>query len=107
MPTGLGQKIQNARKEQGLTLDELAKAAGVSKSYLWELENKTPPSPSASKLTGIANALRKPLEYFLDESDAMSEEDADDIAFYREYRKMPSDTKRKIRRMIDIWDDED
>lgn len=107
MPTRLGEKIQKTRKEQGFTLEGLAKETGVSKSYLWELENKTPPSPSAAKLQSIAEKLKKPLEYFLDDTDEITEEDADDLAFYREYRRMNSDTKKKIRKMIEIWDDED
>ena len=43
----LGDRIRNLRKEKGLTLDQLAEQSGSSKSYIWELENKSPPRPSA------------------------------------------------------------
>ena len=46
----LGDRIRNLRKEKGLTLDQLAEQSGSSKSYIWELENKSPPRPSAEKL---------------------------------------------------------
>lgn len=108
MSSELGVKIQKLRKEQKLTLDELAKKAGVSKSYLWELENRTPPSPSAAKLKSIAEQLKKPLEYFLDDDGKMSEQVADDIAFFRKYQTMPEETKRKIRKVSEaMWDDDD
>ena len=50
MATKLGEKIRNGRKALGLTLDELARRAKLSKGYLWELENRDSPSPSAEKV---------------------------------------------------------
>lgn len=100
MTTTIGSKIKTLRKEKGYTLDQLAEKAESSKSYIWELENKNPPRPSAEKLAKIAKALDVTLDYFLDEE--MSEEDAKDAMFYREYRKMDPETKKKIRRMFDL-----
>ncbi|WP_186112042.1 helix-turn-helix domain-containing protein [Burkholderia gladioli] len=36
----LGELIKSRREAQGMTLDEVADAAGCSKSYLWEIENR-------------------------------------------------------------------
>lgn len=89
----------------GYTLDELADKAECSKSYIWELENKDPPRPSAEKLAKIAKALGVTLDYFLDE--AVPEEDAKDAMFYREYRKQDPETKKRIRQMIKLmWKEE-
>lgn len=105
MTTTIGSKIKMLRHEKAYTLDELAEKAESSKSYIWELENRNPPRPSAEKLAKIANALGVTLDYFIDEE--MSEEDAKDAKFYREYRKMDPETKEKIRRMFDLmWDKE-
>jgi len=106
MTTALGEKIQKLRKEKGLTLDELAERAVSSKSYIWELENKNPPRPSADKLSKIANALDVTLDYLLDNQELISEADATDEMFYRKYRKMNPEVKKKIRKMVEIWDDE-
>ena len=38
-------------------LDQLADATESSKSYMWELENKDDPKPSADKLARIAAVL--------------------------------------------------
>lgn len=56
----LARRIEDARKQAGLTLDQLANQAGVSKTYVWELENdeKEEKKPSADVLLRIANALK-------------------------------------------------
>ena len=55
----LAKRIQARRKEIGLTLDELAEKADISKTYLWELEADTKGAkrPSADVLVRIADAL--------------------------------------------------
>ncbi|MDD4965767.1 helix-turn-helix transcriptional regulator [Halothiobacillus sp.] len=104
MATTIGFKINKLRKDKKLTLDELATLADSSKSYIWELENKEPPRPSAEKLGKIAKALGVTIDYFI--GDQVSVEDATDQMFYRKYRNMDPDMKEKIRKMIDLWDDE-
>jgi transcriptional regulator with XRE-family HTH domain len=106
MSTALGDKIRRLRKEKKYTLDQLAELTDSSKSYIWELENKNPPRPSADKLSRIAEKLGVTIEYLLDDGESVSEEDAADAHFYRKYRKMAPETKAKIRSMVDIWDDD-
>lgn len=55
----LAKRIREERERAGLTLDQLAEKAGVSKTYLWELENdpKGLKKPSADILLRIAEAL--------------------------------------------------
>lgn len=103
----LGDKIRKLRKEKGLTLDKLAEMTESSKSYIWELENKNPPRPSAEKLSRIAEKLGTTIEYLMDEGEAVSVEDAADAQFYRQYRKMNTTTKAKIRQMVDLWGEDE
>lgn len=103
----LGEKIRKLRKEKGLTLDKLAELTESSKSYIWELENKNPPRPSAEKLSKIAEKLGTTIEYLMDEGEAVSVEDAADAQFYRQYRKMNTTTKAKIRQMVDLWGEDE
>lgn len=103
----LGEKIRKLRKEKGFTLDKLAELSESSKSYIWELENKNPPRPSAEKLAKIADKLDTTIEFLLDEGEEVSKEDAADAKFYRQYRKMDAPTKEKIRRMVKLWGDEE
>jgi transcriptional regulator with XRE-family HTH domain len=106
MHTTLGEKIYRLRKQKGYTLDKLAELTDSSKSYIWELENKKPPRPSADKLTRIAHHLDTTVEYLLDQDETISTEDAADTKFYRQYRKMDSATKAKIRQMVKLWGEE-
>lgn len=55
----LAKKIREERKKAGLTLDELAHKAGLSKTYLWELEQDEDgvKRPSAEVVLKIADAL--------------------------------------------------
>ena len=55
----LAKKIREERTKAGLTLDELAEKAGLSKTYLWELEQDEAgvKRPSADVVLKIADAL--------------------------------------------------
>ena len=102
MSTPIGEKIRTLRKAKGYTLDKLAELAESSKSYIWELENKNPPRPSAEKVSKIAAVLGVTADYLIDTTEVMKVEDATDAAFFRKYRKMDAPTKDRIRRMVEL-----
>lgn len=54
---GIGEKIRELRKEQNLSLDQLAQQSKVSKAYLSQMENGESDRPSAEILYRIATAL--------------------------------------------------
>lgn len=64
----LAQQLREARKAVGLTLEKLAEESGVSKTYLWELENDPDGSkkPSADVLLKLASALKTTLADLLE-----------------------------------------
>ena len=53
MVSGIGAKVKEARKKAGLTQVELSKAAGISRSYLDDVEGGRY-NPSVKKLVSIA-----------------------------------------------------
>ena len=106
MPTALGDKIRELRKKKGLTLDNLAELTESSKSYIWELENKNPPRPSADKIGKIASVLGVTSEYLLDTSEKSPTPDVEDKAFFRKYQKLEPEVKAKIRSIVEVWDKE-
>ena len=103
MPTLLGDKIRNLRKKNGLTLDKLAEMSGSSKSYIWALENKNPPRPSAGKISNIAEALGVSTEFLINEELATPSDEVLDQAYFRKLQNLPPDTKQKIKDLIDLW----
>jgi transcriptional regulator with XRE-family HTH domain len=103
MITVLGDKMRELRKRKGYTLEKLAELTDSSKSYIWELENKNPPRPSAEKVARVASALGVTSDYLVDTTENTDVAEATDQAFFRRYRKMDPATKDKIRRMVDLW----
>ena len=53
----IGDRIRKYRSEAGLSLSQLATSAGVSKGYIWSLENEPHKRPSAETLYAIAKVL--------------------------------------------------
>ncbi len=107
MATTLGVKIKELREQKRYTLEKLAELTDSSKSYIWELENKAPPRPSAEKVSKIAEQLGVTIEYLLDDHASITLENATDARFYRKYQQMDEKTKSKIRSFVDIWDEDD
>jgi len=50
-------KIKECRQKREISLSKLSKLAGVSKSYLWQLENEEGKSPSGEILYRISREL--------------------------------------------------
>lgn len=104
MPTALGEKIRKLRKEKELTLEKLAELTESSKSYIWELENRNMPRPSAEKIGKIAAILGVTSEFLINSSEDSPTPNVVDKAFFRKYEKMEPDIKEKIRTIVDAWD---
>jgi transcriptional regulator with XRE-family HTH domain len=68
VPSPLGDKIRILRKQKKLSLEQLAELTESSKSYIWELENKDDPKPSAEKMARIAATLEVTTEFLLSDS---------------------------------------
>jgi transcriptional regulator with XRE-family HTH domain len=101
----ISDRIKALRKKAKLTLDQLAEQAGLSKSYLWELENRDLPRPSGEKLSGLAKALDVTVDYLLGGDAAENLESAEDKAFFREYQSMSSEARARLRRLAKALDD--
>lgn len=106
VPSPLGDKIHALRKKKKLSLEQLAELTDSSKSYIWELENKDDPKPSAEKISRIAAVLEVTTEFLLTESSATPDESVLDEAFFRKFKAMSEPDKKKIRKIIDAWEDE-
>lgn len=103
MGTRLGDKLRELRKEKKLTLEKLADLAGLSKSYLWELENRESQRPSAEKLTALADVLGVSTAYFFEEDVRAPEEKHLDEAFFRGYQKLEPDAKEQLRKILSTF----
>jgi transcriptional regulator with XRE-family HTH domain len=106
VPSPLGDKIHALRKQKKLSLEQLAELTDSSKSYIWELENKDDPKPSADKITRLAAVLEVTTEFLLTNSVSTPDDAVLDEAFFRKYKTMSDGDKKKLRRILDAWEDE-
>ena len=72
LPPRVGEILQRLRNEQGLTLEELSRAAGVSKSMLSEIEREKA-NPTIAVAWRLANALGIGLDKLFTQTVAMTE----------------------------------
>lgn len=53
----IGKNMRDRRSELGLSLEEVAKRAGTSKSHIWHLEKGKSANPTITMTLAIADAL--------------------------------------------------
>jgi repressor LexA len=82
-----GQEVRRARTNRGLTLDGLAAATGMAKSYLSQIETGYAPPPRDEKIAKIARALG------LNEGALVAK---------ARIWQLPTDTKERIRRLAQL-----
>ena len=103
MPS-LGDKLRARRKALGLTLDDAADRAGVSKRYLWELENRPTAQPTVAKLTLVANAYGVPIASLIENNaPAATGEELADEAFFRNYQDLEGSAKAQLRAILETF----
>src|SRR5690606_27806137 len=104
MSRALQTKVRSLRKSADMTLDSLAEATGISKSYLWEIENrKVPIKPSAEKLAAIAAVFNVTIDYLLEEDVEEPQDKHLDEAFFRNYKNLDSEDKERVRRILETF----
>ena len=103
MATRLGEKLKVLRKDNKFTLDRLSELSGLSKSYIWELENRESQRPSAEKLTALADVLGVSASYFLEDDLRAPEERHKDEAFFRNYQKLSPEAKQQLSQIMETF----
>lgn len=69
LAAGLGARIRTRRRIINHTLEQTATAAGISTSFLSQVERDLT-TPSVKSLKRIAHALNMPIQYFVDNAEA-------------------------------------
>ncbi len=103
MATAFSLRLRRLRKNSSLTMDELARAAGISKSYVWELENREVPNLSAKVLVDLAKALDVTLQDLLGEPPPVKAS-PEDLRFFRKYIRMDRADKDRLKKMIELFE---
>lgn len=102
MGKSLGAKIKALRQQKGLSLEKLGELTESSKSYIWELENRSSCNPTTDKLAKISQALGVTCDYLSNDNAELSS-DILQKAFFRKFSQLDADDKKKIEQIIDLW----
>lgn len=98
MASAFGARLRQLREAKGLTLQQVADAAGCTKAYIWELEKKPGQKPSAERIQAIAKLLEVTMEDLMGEPVGdVANPTAADVVFFREYVGMSEKDKELYR----------
>ena len=103
MATSFSLRLRRLRKNSSLTMEGLAQAAGISKSYVWELENRDVPHLSVKVLVDLAKALGVTTQDLMGEPPPV-QASPEDLQFFRKYIRMDRADKDRLRTMVDLFD---
>ena len=95
----LQENIKRHRKAKGMTLQELADAAGASKSHIFAIETGEIKSPSASLVYQIAVALDQTIESLLGVQCASKTEIR---VLMRKYEKLTASDRKRLLAIAEI-----
>ena len=110
MSESFGQKVRNAREKKKFSLEELANRLGSTKSYVWQLENKSPARPSGRMLLRLAKELDVSPEFLIDDDvEEATDEQFEGVLFRKvKGKKLTSEDAARLSSMIDLmFPDED
>lgn len=106
MTTPFGSRLRRLRQEKKLTMEQLAEMVGVSKSYIWALENKPAQRTSANVMKALAKALGITLEDLMGEPlpEAPDQQpEPEDVMFFRNYMGMSPEERESFRKMMELF----
>jgi transcriptional regulator with XRE-family HTH domain len=98
------EKMKEERDRLDLSLEELAKQIGSTKSYVWELENRDLSRPSAEKIFKLAEVFGVSPQYLLDDTGRVSRNP--DQALIAKFQKLSDQNKKLLGKFIDSLEKE-
>src|SRR6202051_505866 len=101
---GVGERIKKRRTELEWTQDQLAQKAGISKSFLSDLENGKR-SVSANNLLDIARALSVSLDFLM--TGEASQDQKADVPIPAALAKFAADEKLSFRQALTLLEMQD
>lgn len=103
MASAFGARLRRYREAKSLTLQQVADAVGCTKAYIWELEMKDGPRPTAERIQKIAQVLGVTMEDVMGTPMQQAPEASpEDVAFFREYAGMTDEEKDRYRQALKI-----
>lgn len=100
-PTNVGGRIRHVRTQRGLTLEQLAEKAEISKSFLWDVEQGS--DISGERLLRVANVLGASLDYLM-RGEAVSEYKPSSVEIPAELHALAEEMGLSYRKTVAVLD---
>jgi transcriptional regulator with XRE-family HTH domain len=100
-PTTVGGRIRHVRTQRGLTLEQLAEKAEISKSFLWDVEQGS--DISGERLLRVANVLGASLDYLM-RGEAVSEYKPANVEIPAELHALAEELGWSYRKTVAVLD---
>ena len=95
--SSFSQRLRTLRDQRKWSLEDMARAVGSTKSYVWDLENKPNVKPSAELVQRLAAALEVTIEELLT---GAAPSDGEFRVFFREYQKLKPKTRERLHEIM-------
>jgi transcriptional regulator with XRE-family HTH domain len=95
----LGAKLKGLRETSQESLQDVANAIGVSKAYVWQLEQGGGTNPSVEVLKAIANHYKTTVSALIGESLELSQ-DQQIMRMFRSIEELPSSDRNILEDLI-------
>lgn len=94
--SGFGDRLRDARKQAGLTLEALAERTGSTKAYMWQLENKDAAKVSGELLLKLCEALSMSPATLLGQSINIAVDEMEKEVLFRKYGALDQRDRQTI-----------
>lgn len=101
MTIGFGARIRELREAHNFTLRQLAERIGSSKAYVWQLENRDHPNPSANIVLDIARVFNVSPYYLINDNMSEDTNRFDEIVLINKINSLGNTDKKIVAEMVD------
>lgn len=102
----IGSKIKELRLRHGLTVTELARKVGVSKSYISGIERGVRENVSTDILSNIATTLEVNISELFKTNEPTDELEEDLRLLFSKVKNLSKEDRQKLLKIVDIFTEE-
>lgn len=98
---GLGARLHELRVRDRMSLQDVARAVGISKAHVWNLEKGMSDNPSMDLLLKLAELFRVRVADLVGENPAAESEAPEMVAMFRDLKSLSERDREAIRVLME------
>jgi len=96
-----GEKLNRLRVAKGLSLQDVANAAGISKAHVWNLEKGQSDNPSIELVMKLADLFRVRVADLVGENPDAADEAPEIVAMFRDLKSLNDRDREVVRGLME------